>query len=196
MCIPGQIHPSCKWLGHSWSQEIHGVRLMPEFGFLCFMGKFISGFFSLGVKIQFTTRMRCIPSQIINKFPVTEAQPHQTELCAALKRKRIKSCYSPNTSWDEHDVYLTSGLNSAGSSLLTEQTDPASPSIWQQHMQFTFHMGSFFRQPSDYKMSQEVTLDPHYWVQTLSIPFCSIVHSFRRGAFIIIFICAALAPAS
>lgn len=143
MCIPGQIQSSCAWLEHSWSQEIPRVRLMPEFGFLCYMGKLIRSFFSLGVEIQFTTRRWYIPSQIINKFPVTEAQPPQTELCAALKRERIKNCYSPNTSWDEQDVYLTCGLNSAGSSLLAEQTDPASPSIWQQHMQFTSHMGSF-----------------------------------------------------
>ena len=98
--------------------------------------------FHLGVKIQLSTRMWYIPSKIIYKFPVTEAQLHQIELYTALKSKRIKNCYSPNTSWDEHDVYLTSGLNSAGFSVLREQMDLASPSIWQQHMQFTSHMGS------------------------------------------------------
>lgn len=141
MCLPGQIQSSCDW-------NTHEIRKFMESGLSlnlasCVIWGSSCGLFSLGVKIQFSTRMWYIPSQIINKFPVTEAQLHQTELCAALKRKRIKNCYSPNTSWDEHDVYLTSGLNSAGSSLLTEQTDLASPSIWWQRMQFTSHMGFF-----------------------------------------------------
>lgn len=138
MCIPGQIQPSWKWLEYSWSQEIHGVRLMPKLGVI--WGS--SYFFLLGMKIQFSTRMWYMPSKIIYKVPVIEAQLHQLQLYAALKSKRIKNCYSPNTSWDEHDVYLTSGLNSAGFSILKEQMDLASPSIWQQHMRFTSHMGS------------------------------------------------------
>jgi len=55
--------------------------------------------------------------------------------------------------------------------------------------------GVSFRQPSDYKMSREIALDPHCIVQTLSIPLCSIVHSSRRGAFNII-ACPALLPGS
>lgn len=70
-----------------------------------------------------------------------EARLPQIQLYAMLKSKRIKNCYSPNTSWGEHYVYLTSGFNSAVFSVLKEQMDPASPSIWQQHMQFTSHMG-------------------------------------------------------
>lgn len=113
---------------------------MPKSGFLCYTGELV--FFFLGLKIQFSTRICYIPSKIIHKLPVIEAQLHQIELYAALKSEGIKNCYSPNTSWDEHDVYLISGLNSAGFSILKEQMDLASPSIWQQHMQFTFHMGS------------------------------------------------------
>lgn len=45
-------------------------------------------------------------------------------------------------------------------------------------------------------MSQEIASDPHYIVQTLSIPLCSTVHSSRRHAFNIIVVCAALVPES
>lgn len=55
--------------------------------------------------------------------------------------------------------------------------------------------GVSFRQPSDYKMSREIALDPRCVVQTLSIPLCSTVHSSGRGAFNII-ACAALVPGS
>lgn len=122
--------------GNSWSQAYAEIwlRMLYE---RCFFS-----FFFLGVKIPFSTRIWYIPLKIIWKFPVIETQLHQTELYAALKSKRIKNCYSPNTSWDEHGAYLTSGLNSAGFSILKEQMDLASPSIWQQNMQFTSHMGS------------------------------------------------------
>lgn len=59
-----------------------------------------------------------------------------------------------------------------------------------------FPYGVSFRQLSDYKMSQEIALDLHYIVQTLSIPLCSTVHRSRRGAFKIIVVCAALVPES
>lgn len=70
----------------------------------------------------------------------SSASPN-TALCGA-QEKRNEECYSPNTSRDEHDVYLISCFNSAGFSALKEQMDLASPSIWQPHMQFTSHMGS------------------------------------------------------
>lgn len=78
-----------KWLENSWSQEIHRVRLLPKFGFVCCMGCFI--FFSLGVKIQTSTRICYIPSKIVHKFPAVEALLHQIELYAVLKWKRIKN---------------------------------------------------------------------------------------------------------
>lgn len=53
--------------------------------------------------------------------------------------------------------------------------------------------GVSFRQPSDYKMSREIALDPRCVVQTLSVPPRGIVRSSRRGAFNII-VCAAAVP--
>lgn len=153
--------------GNSWSQAFAWVWLPMLYG-----GAQM-GFFPLGVKIQFTTRIRYTPSQTINKFPVTEAQPHQTELCAALKRKRIKNCYSlTQAGWTRcvPDFWFEFSrlLSSQNKQILLPQAYGSNTCnlhpIWD-----------LFQAMSDYKMSQEVTLDPHYWVQTLSIPFCSTV---------------------
>lgn len=56
--------------------------------------------------------------------------------------------------------------------------------------------GVSFRQPSDYKMSQEIALDAFYIVQMLSIPLCSTVHSSRRGTFNVTDVCVALVSES
>lgn len=56
--------------------------------------------------------------------------------------------------------------------------------------------GVSFRQRSDYKTSQEIALDPHYRVQTLSVPLCSAARSSRTGVFNTTGVCAALAPGS
>lgn len=193
MCIRGHIQALCKWLEHSWSQKIHGVRLLPEFGFLCYMGELIWVFsprsentvYNQGMIHPFTNNKQISCDR-------SSASPNWA-LCSTQKKKN-KELLQPNKlGWTRcvPDFWFEFSrlLSSQNKQILLPQAYGSNTCnlhpIWD-----------LFQAMSDYKKSQEVTLDPHYWVQTLSIPFGSTVHSSRRGAFIIIFICAALVPAS
>lgn len=89
MCTPGQIQLYIS----DW--KTHEVRKFIEWDFCLNLASYVvwaaSYFFSLGVKIQTSTRICYIPSKIVHKFPAVEALLHQIELCAVLKWKRIKN---------------------------------------------------------------------------------------------------------
>lgn len=134
--------------------------------------------------------MWCILSRIIYEFPVIEAQLHQTKLCAALKSKRIKRWHKLGWTWCVFNFWFEFSRR-----LYSKRTNG---SCFPKHMAATHAIyipyGVSFRQPSDYKMSGEIALGPHYRLQTVSIPLCSTAHSSRRDAFHVIAVCAASVP--
>lgn len=82
------------------------------------------------------------PFKNSTQIPCSRSSATPNRALRSAQVKKNKKCYRPNTSRNERDVYLISCLNSAGFSILRVQMHLASPSIWQQHMQFTSHMGS------------------------------------------------------